>query len=460
MIASLPLSTIHYQTQPASDALERLGIAEGLGEDFDYQADAVRSTLIGMRQMAGAQLTIAFVEGQIVGFVLLSEPHPQSRWSRVALEGLSEVAAFEVARPWRGRGIGTGLLKTALTPEWDERILLGLFDPEEWDTLGMGLSKRAYRQMLLTVFRGVGFADYPRLLDAGLSHDPSSLFLVRVGARVDRARLRRFQAVLEPLEPRSLLQINQRSREEREDIYRRLIPEAVFTTFDIDRATLTDPAGNHLVEFECSPEEGMVRIGVRGRHQDPDWCYLLKLQTTLHNEIELAFIIIADARSQRFNIDRDAEGRSTHLGTRSRNLPEEIRSMQAGLAPGQTRRGLSLMRESIRLLEEFVSWTGHDLYVLEALFYHNAILYERYGFGYTVGMEDMEGIHREFQPGGKLYARLDGSTPFRQSGADRTARGRSWAIHDGILEGPWRPPRMYKRTGKDQRICTFPGGLW
>lgn len=460
MIASLPLPTIHYQTQPASDALERLGIAEGLGKDFDYQADAVRSTLIGMMQMAGAQLTIAFMEKRIVGFLLLSEPHPQSRWSRAALPGLFEVASFEVARPWRGRGVGTGLLKTALTPEWEERILLGLLDPEEWDTLGMGLSKRAYRQMLLTVFRGVGFAEYPRLLDAGLSHDPSSLFLVRVGARVDRARLRRFQAALEPSGPRSLLQINQLSREEREDIYRRLIPEAIFTAFDIDRATLTDPGGNHLVEFECSPEEGMVRIGVRGRPQDPDWCYLLKLQTTLHNEIELAFIIIADPRSERFSIDRDPEGRSTHLGTRSRNLPEEIQAMQAGLAPGQTRLGLRLMRESIRLLEEFVRWMGHDLYVLEALFYHNAILYERYGFGYTVGLEDMEEIHREFQPGGKLYARLDGSTPFRQPGADRTVRGRSWAVHDGILERPWRPPRMYKRAGKDQGVCTFPGGLW
>ncbi|MFQ5961625.1 MAG: hypothetical protein ACE5MG_09520 [Candidatus Methylomirabilales bacterium] len=65
-----------------------------MGKDFDYQADAVRSTLIGMTQMAGAELTIAFVENRVVGFLLLSEPHPQSSWSRAALKDLFEVAAF------------------------------------------------------------------------------------------------------------------------------------------------------------------------------------------------------------------------------------------------------------------------------------------------------------------------------------------------------------------------------
>ncbi len=451
---------IHYQTQPAPDDLKRLGIDEELGKDFDYQADAVRSTLIGMTQMAGAELTIAFVEDRIVGFLFLSQPHPQSSWSRAALKGLFEVAAFEVAHPWRGRGVGTRLLKTALSAAWDGRILLASLDPEEWDMLGMGLSKGAYKQMLLTVFRRVGFAEYPRLLDPGLSHDASSLFLVRVGAGVDRTRLQQFQAALAPAESRSLLQINQLSREEREAIYRRLIPEAIFATCNIDRTTLTDPAGNHLVEFDSSPEEGMVRIGVRSRPQDPDCCYLLKLQTTLYNEVELAFIVISDPRSERFNIDRDPAGRDTRLGTTRRNVTEEIRAMQAGLAPGQTQRGLGLLKETVRLVEEFVRSIGHDLYVLEALFYNNAILYERYGFGYTVGLEDMGMIHREFQPGGKLCARLDGSTPFRQPGANRTVRGRSWAIHDGILGEPWRAPRMYKRVGKSQGVCTFPGSLW
>ncbi|MFQ5657546.1 MAG: hypothetical protein ACE5G5_08410, partial [Candidatus Methylomirabilales bacterium] len=226
--------------------------------------------------------------------------------------------------------------------------------------------------------------------------------------------------------------------------------------FSIDTGTLTDQAGNRLVDFHCPPEQETVLIGVRARPEDSDSCYLIKLHTTAYNEIELAFVIINDPRSERFNIDRDPEGRETHLGTTGRNIPEEIRAMRAGLVPGQTRRGLRLLREAVRLVEEFVRWMGHDLVMLEAMFYNNAILYERYGFGYTVGREEMERIQKEFQPGGELYARLDGSTPFRQPGAERTVRGRSWAIHDGILGEPWRPPRMYKRVGEDQGVVTFP----
>lgn len=460
MLTTAPPQTITFHAQPSPDALKRLRIAEGLGRDFAYRAEDVQATLIGMTRMTGAELIVAVVEDRVVGFLLLSFPHPEGRWSRGRLLGLYEVAAFEVALPWRGRGVGTGLLKAALTPHWEERILLASLDPDEWDMRGTGLSKTVYRQMLLSLFRRAGFAEYPLLFDPGLSHDPSSLFLVRIGARVDRERLRQFAALLGTSEPRSLLQINQLPRVEREVIYRRLIPEAVFTTFGIDPLTLTDTAGNRLVEFDCPQDQGTASIRVRGRPEDPDWCYFIKLETTAYNEVKLDFIIIGDPRAERFHIDRDPEGRETHLGTTVRNIPEEIRAMQAGLAPGQTRRGLRLLREALRLVEEFVAWMGHDLFLLDAMFYHNAILYERCGFGYAVGREEMERIHREFQPGGTLYARLDGSTPFRQPGAERTVRGRSWAIQDGILGEPWRPPRMYKQVGRHQGISTFPGGDW
>jgi GNAT superfamily N-acetyltransferase len=459
-MAVTAVETIQYHNQPSPDSLGRLRIAEGLGRDFGYRPDAVRETLIGMARMVGSELSVAVVEGQIMGYLLLSPPHPQSRWGREGFKGLYEVAAFEVARAWRGKGVGSGLLRTALTPEWEKRILLASLDPEDWDILGTGLPQGKYRTMLLTLFLGAGFAEYPHALDSGLTHDTASLFLVRVGPRVERERLRQFEALLGNTGPRSLLEINQLAPEEREAIYRRLIPEALFATFNIDALSLTDPTGNRLAEFICPQGQGMVRIGVRGRPDDSDWCYLLKLETTAYNEVELAFVIINDPRSDRFDIDRDPEGRDTRLGTAGRNIPEEIRAMEAGLAPGQVRRGLRLLKESLQLVESFVGWMGHELFLLEAMFYHNAIVYERYGFGYAIGQEEMERMHREFQPGGELYGRLDGSTPFRRPGAERTVRGRSWAIHDGILGALWWAPRMVKRVGIDQGISTFPGGVW
>jgi hypothetical protein len=92
--------------------------------------------------------------------------------------------------------------------------------------------------------------------------------------------------------------------------------------------------------------------------------------------------------------------------------------------------------------------------------YHNAIELERLGYFYTSGKERMLEIHHEFRPEGKLLRRLDGATPFRQAGMEKTIRGRSWAIHDGILEQPWICPSMVKLVGRQSRDFTFPDAIY
>lgn len=131
--------------------------------------------------------------------------------------------------------------------------------------------------------------------------------------------------------------------------------------------------------------------------------------------------------------------------------------MEAGLAPGQVRRGLRMMREMVACWDDFFDRAGYKFYFLEPLGYNSAILYERSGFQYVKGKEEMLRIDRAFRPGGELYARLDGSTPFRRIGHARTVRGRAWAIHDGILGEPWESPKMYKTVGVDAGVNTFSG---
>jgi hypothetical protein len=116
-----------------------------------------------------------------------------------------------------------------------------------------------------------------------------------------------------------------------------------------------------------------------------------------------------------------------------------------------------LLRDFIPLLERFASRLGTSIISAEALFYHNAIQYEKNGFGYLEGRKHMEEIDREFRPEGRLYERLDGSSPFRMRGAEKSVRGRSWAIQDGILGGPWVSPRIYKPVGKSVGVNTFHG---
>jgi hypothetical protein len=97
---------------------------------------------------------------------------------------------------------------------------------------------------------------------------------------------------------------------------------------------------------------------------------------------------------------------------------------------------------------------------MEPLGYHTALLFERYGCAYAQGRAKMEWINREFRPGGTLYHRLDNSTPFRRPGAESTIRGRSWAIHDGILGERFTGIQMYRRVGIGANVCTFPNAVW
>jgi hypothetical protein len=111
-----------------------------------------------------------------------------------------------------------------------------------------------------------------------------------------------------------------------------------------------------------------------------------------------------------------------------------------------------MLGQAVEAFEGFITSLGHDMYFVEPLYYHNAVIFERYGFAYQMGKRLMESIHTGFQPGGDLHAQLDGSSPFRQPDTANSIRKRSWAIHDGILGEPFTNVTMYKRIGKSAGI--------
>ncbi len=258
----------------------------------------------------------------------------------------------------------------------------------------------------------------------------------------------------------SLHQINELPVGVKEGIYRRLLPNRLLEAYGIDSDTLSDARGHRLVTINCPEGSHVVEIDVRPEAGFPDPLLYVELSDTRLNQIEVMLFTVNDPQSERFTTDRDWRGERTQFGTLRRNIPEEIRALEAGLAPGQVRKGLRMSRTLVPLFEEFVQCLGHDYYVMEPLTYHNAILFERLGCNYVLGLRKMQWIHLGFQPGGLLYERLDGSTPFRHPNAWRTIRGRSWAIHDGILEEPWHSVRMYKRVSHHAGVDSFPGGAY
>ncbi len=254
----------------------------------------------------------------------------------------------------------------------------------------------------------------------------------------------------------SLREINRLPAPQKERIYVRLLPAPLLVHCGIEPGTLTGPEGSRPVQFICPEGLGLLRIEVRLHPMDRDCVFFVEVADTPFGQIELGFCLINDVATPRFDIDRDPAGRDNCFGTLRRNLAEEERAMGAGLSPNQVRRGLHLFRDFFRQFEELVGAMGHDTIIAEPLSYNNALRYERYGFDYLTGRQLMLFIDREFQPGGSLFRRLDGSTPFRRPGMDQTVRGRSWAIQDGILEQPWDGVRIYKTLGVDAGVDTFP----
>jgi hypothetical protein len=246
----------------------------------------------------------------------------------------------------------------------------------------------------------------------------------------------------------------------REEIYLRLVPDLLLATLSLDRQRLLSGPGHPPVRVTAPDEASWARVEVRAAPDDRDPALLIDVGMSAAAVPELSLVQVNDPRAPRFAIDRDEDGQDTLLGTICRNRAEEQRALAAGLAPGQVRRGLRMLGAVLETMDDFCRLLGCELYLVEPLFYHSAILYERRGCGYLLGRERMEEIHAGFLPGGELHRRLDDSSPFRRPGLDHTARGRSWAIHDGILGAAWQGVKMFRAPGAAARVSTFPGGAY
>lgn len=255
----------------------------------------------------------------------------------------------------------------------------------------------------------------------------------------------------------SLASINRLPEQEKKQIYAGILPSRLFDFLQLNRQTLKDSHGQRLVQVIAPEGFSFARIEVRARPEDTDTVFFVELTDTQYNQMELAFCIICDPQAPRFAVDVTEAGQLNYFASQGRNIPEELRAMQAGLLPHQTRRGMRMFGEFFELLERLTDSLGMEMIMAEPLTYDNAIRYERYGFDYLTGKRLMHEIDHEFQPGGILFKRLDGSTPFRMPGMDRTVWGRSWAIHDGILDEPWDEIQIYKTIGKMAGLDTFPG---
>lgn len=262
-----------------------------------------------------------------------------------------------------------------------------------------------------------------------------------------------------PVKLSTISSINRLPLAEKRDIYTRLIPPELIERFNIP-SDFFEPSGEDLLTLHAPPGSSSTEMKLYHQVSFPDPVHHGHITDTINGQIHVLLYVLNDPHSPRFDVDHMPDGSPTNFGTERRNVKAEIAALQYGLAPGQIRRGMRMLYPAILSFESFVSSLEHDIFFAEPLHYHNAVLFERYGFNYEKGRRLMERIQAGFSPQGELLPRLDGSNPFRQPAAANSIRLRSWAIHDGILGEPFTNVTMYKRLGKSAGLSTCQDCVW
>lgn len=258
------------------------------------------------------------------------------------------------------------------------------------------------------------------------------------------------------MQPSTIGGINKLPEDEKREIYARYIPRELTEKFSLSNLT----RDRERLQFRFAAGSSDVEMLVYHQKDFPDPILYAHLADSMNGQIYVLLYILNDPSSPRFNVDKMPDGRPTQFGIRIRNIEAERAALQAGLSPGQIRRGLRSLRHALKAFEEFMSSLGHDMYYMEPLYYHNAVIFEHYGFSYQLGRRLMNEIQTGFAEGGELRKKLDDSNPFRSSSAANSIRLRSWAIHDGILGMPFTNVTMYKRVGESANINTAPDCKW
>jgi hypothetical protein len=264
--------------------------------------------------------------------------------------------------------------------------------------------------------------------------------------------------MMNPTNPSTIGGINLLPETAKREIYGRVIPNVLLERLYIP--PLDSIRSNNFLRFNFSPGTTDVEIYLYHEPRFPDPVLYGHLTDTINGQIHILLYILNDPEAPRFNVDRMPDGTMTRFGTVQRNLPAEQAALLANLAPGQVRHGLRLLSQAIITFERFVSSLGHDVYFVEPLYYHNAVIFERYGFAYQMGRKLMERIETGFTDGGDLKKLLSTSSPFRGVEAAHSIRLRSWAIHDGILGEQFTNVTMYKHVGKSTGLTTCPSCVW
>ena len=208
--------------------------------------------------------------------------------------------------------------------------------------------------------------------------------------------------------PSTIAGLNQLPLDIKRETYAKIIPPELLEMYGIQE-DLLDNQGKDLFQLNCKPGSTDVELALFHSDEARDPIIFGHLTDTIHEQLHILLYGMNDINSQRFDVDQLPDGTKTNFGYNQRNLEAEIQALNAGLAPGQIYRGPHLFQQSLKQFEGFVACMGQDLFFVEPLYYHVALIFENYGFQYQSGKKLMDQIRSGFSKDGDLISSLDGS---------------------------------------------------
>jgi acetoin utilization protein AcuA len=179
--------------------LSRHPLEDGIGAFSHYSRYAVEIQGKALARVAGlpeGRVLVAVHGGRIVGFLTFHPADRELRWGHEGFSELLELGGIETSRNYRGLGIAPALMALAFDGgDYDARIVYATGYTWCWDLAGAGLSKAAYREKILGLFRRFGFDEHVTD-EPNIRFDWCNVLMVRIGPRVSLAAHRRFLELL------------------------------------------------------------------------------------------------------------------------------------------------------------------------------------------------------------------------------------------------------------------------
>ncbi len=172
---------------------ERLGNLEFHHDLVAFRPPAQQhKALIEIAGLPEGRIIIARHGDMVVGYVTYLYPDPLERWSEGGMEDLIELGAIEVIPKFRGCAVGKNLLIVSMMDDaMEDYIIITTEYYWHWDLKNTKLNVWDYRKMMEKMMNAGGLTWYATD-DPEISSHPANCLMARIGARVTRESIERF----------------------------------------------------------------------------------------------------------------------------------------------------------------------------------------------------------------------------------------------------------------------------